>query len=119
MGVRHHFNCGEGRLPVGNVEATVKRFTNYMGTQLCNGVYPPPQFRMGPTIRINKQYVAKAKQFSNPELGDLIFQVNPFGPNTAKQTTKKARPQTNQANEQAKNIGVIKGISLDHNLFEN
>ena len=75
---------------------------------------------MGPTIRINKQYVNKAKQLSYPEQGDLIFQVNPFGPNTAKQTTKKARPQaqTNQANEQAKNIGVIKGISLDHNLFE-
>ena len=79
-----------------------------------------PQFRFGPTIRFNKQYVNKAKQFSYPELGDLIFQVNPFGPNTAKQTTKKAIPQTqtNQANEQAKNIGVIKGISLDHNLFE-
>ena len=78
-----------------------------------------PQFRMGPTIRINKQYVNKAKQFSYPELGDLIFQVNPFGPNTANQT-KKARPQaqTNQATEQAKNIGVIKGISLDHNLIE-
>ena len=103
--------------PVGKVEATVKRFTNYMGAQLCNGVYPP-QFRMGPTIKINKQYVSKAKQFSYPELGDLIFQVNPFGPNTAKQTTKKARPQTTQANEQAKNIGIIKGISLDHNLFE-
>ena len=27
--------------PVGKVEATVKRFTNYMETQLCNGVYPP------------------------------------------------------------------------------
>ena len=27
--------------PVGKVDATVKRFTNYMGTQLCNGVYPP------------------------------------------------------------------------------
>ena len=77
---------------------------------------------MGPTIKINKQYVNKAKQFSYPELGDLIFQVNPFGPNTANQTkgNKKARPQaqTNQATEQAKNIGVIKGISLDQNLLK-
>ena len=26
--------------PVGKVEATVKRFTNYMGAQLCKGMYP-------------------------------------------------------------------------------
>ena len=58
--------------PVGKVEATVKRFPNYMGAQLCNRMYPP-QFRMGPTIKINKKYVGKARQFNFQEIGGPNF----------------------------------------------
>ena len=116
MGIRHHFKGGEGRLPCRQSRSYGSDSPPIWGLSYVTGCIPPPQFRMGPTIKINKKYVNKAKQFNYPKLGDLIFQVNPFGPNASNQTkgNKKARPQTqsNQATEQAKNIGVIKGISL-------
>ena len=50
---------------IGKVKQTVEKFHKYIGKDQCNGVYPP-NFRMGPTIKINKTQIAKAKYFTMP-----------------------------------------------------
>ena len=63
--------------PIGKVKQTVEKFHKYLGKDHCNGVYPP-NFRMEPTRKINKSKVQKAKYFTMPDIGDLIFQINPL-----------------------------------------
>ena len=96
--------------PMGKIKQTVERF---------NGVYPP-QYRMGPTIKVMRNQLIKAKQFTMHSLGDLIFQTNPCEP-TSKPKQVKSKSQTNSKesrnkNKNSKNTGIIKGISMDHSI---
>ena len=49
--------------PMGKIKQTVERFHRFIGKDNCNGVYPP-QYRMGPTIKIRKNQLNKAKRFT-------------------------------------------------------
>ena len=105
--------------PIGKVKQTVEKFHKYIGKDHCNGVYPP-NFRMGPTIKMNKTQIAKAKYFTMPDIGDLIFQINhfnPFGPfgQNQKNEKNKRQPKLNKPRD-SKNIGVVNGISTEHDL---
>ena len=102
--------------PIGKVKQTVEKFHKYLGKDHCNGVYPP-NFRMGPTIKINKTQIAKAKYFTMPDIGDLIFQINhfnPFGQNQKNEKNKR-QPKINKPRDN-KSIGVVNGISTEHDL---
>ena len=101
------------------IKQTVERFHKFIRKDKCNGVYPP-QYRMGPTIKIMRNQLNKAKQFTTYSLGDLIFQTNPWEP-TSKPKQVRNKSQTNSQeprnkNKNGKNTGIIKGISTDHSI---
>ena len=105
--------------PMGKIKQTVERFHRFIGKDNCNGVYPP-QYRMGPTIKIKKNQLNKTKRFTMHNLGDLIFQANPWEPASKPKQTKNRSQSNSQENKRqnnnGKNTGIIKGISTDHSI---
>ena len=93
--------------PVHLVGDTIKRFRAHMGDQHCFEHYSP-QFRMGPTIKIAKHMLNKARGFTMPGV-DLLFQIN----------TKSPIFFSRHANEPSK-LNISKGIvsGIDRNLGE-
>ena len=93
--------------PVHLVGDPIKRFRAHMGNQHCFEHYQP-QFRMGPTIKIAKHMLNKARDFTMPGV-DLIFQIN----------TKSPIFFSRHANKPSK-LNISKGIvsGIDRNLGE-
>ena len=116
-GSSKHRKAPTGRIPLYNnlairktqlpsylIGDTIKRFRAHMGDQHCFEHYGP-QFRMGPTIKIAKHILNKARDFTMPGV-DLLFQVNTKSPNFSRNANKPTKLNISK--------GIVSGI--DRNL---
>ena len=92
--------------PARLVQQTVYEFREFIGFQNCYEYYNP-QFRMGPTIKIAKNMMEKAKSFTMKGV-DLIAQLNTKSPDFhAKNSYKPTLFKTSK--------GLVKGIDFRYN----
>ena len=92
--------------PARLVQQTVYEFRDFLGFQNCHEYYNP-QFRMGPTIKIAKHMMEKAKSFTMKGV-DLIAQLSTKSPDFHAKNSYKPTPFKTSK-------GLVKGIDFRFN----